>query len=82
MNFILSLHAQQQMASRQIPAELVQSVLEHPEQIVEEKGIKVYQSMVEISGQTRLLRVFANDSTLPVIVVTVYSTTQIRKYWR
>ncbi|MBV8883859.1 MAG: DUF4258 domain-containing protein [Chroococcidiopsidaceae cyanobacterium CP_BM_RX_35] len=44
MNFILSLHAQQQMAERQIPVELVQSVLEHPEQIVEEKGMKVYQS--------------------------------------
>ena len=82
MNFILSLHAQQQIASRQIPFELVQSVLEHPEQIVEEKGMTVYQSRVEISGKARLLRVFANDRTLPVIVVTVYSTTQIRKYWR
>lgn len=82
MNFILSLHAQEQIADRKIPVDLVQLVLESPEQVVEEKGMRVYQSRIEIGGKTRLLRVFANDRTNPVIVVTVYSTSQIKRYWR
>lgn len=62
--------------------DLVRSVLENPQQIVEERVLNIYQSLVEIGGKTRLLRVVANDRTNTVIVVTVYSTTQIKRYWR
>lgn len=82
MNFILTRHAQDQLAERNIPLPLVQSVLESPEQIVEERGMSVYQSRVEIDGKTHLLRVVTNDRTNPVIIVTVYPTTQINRYWR
>lgn len=61
---------------------LVQSVLESPEQVVQEKGMNVYQSRVEIGGKTQLLRVIVNDRTNPIIVITVYPTSQINKYWR
>lgn len=82
MNFILTQHAQDQLLDRKIPLRLVQFVLENPEQVVVERGKKVYQSRVEIDGRTQLLRVIVNDRTTPVIVVTVYPTTQINKYWR
>ena len=82
MNFILSKHAQNEIRKRRLSLDLVRSVLENPQQVVEERILNTYQSLVEISGKTRLLRVVANDRTNPVIVVTVYSTTQIKRYWR
>lgn len=82
MNFILTKHAQDQLSDRNIPLELVRFVLENPEQVVEERGKSVYQSRVEIDGTNQLLRVITNDRTIPVIVVTVYPTTQINRYWR
>ena len=57
-------------------------VLESPEQVVEDRGKNVYQSRVEIDGKTQLLRVVTNDRINPVIVVTLYPTTQINRYWR
>ena len=82
MNFTLTRHAQEQLVDRKIPIEFLEFVLENPGQIVEERGLNVYQSQVEIDGRTHLLRVVANDRTNPVIVVTVYPTTQINRYWR
>ena len=82
MNFILSKHAQNEIRKRRLSIDLVRSVLKNPQQVVEERVLNVYQSLVEIGGKTRLLRVVANDRTNPVIVVTVYSTTQIKRYWR
>ena len=81
MNFILTKHALDNLRERKIPFSLVESVLENPEQVVEEKGMSVYQSRVEIDGRTQLLRVVVNDRTNPVIVVTVYQTSRIKRYW-
>ena len=82
MNFDLTRHAQDRLAERKISWELLRLVLENPGQIVEEKGLNVYQSLVEIDGKTQLLRVVTNDQTEPVIVVTVYPISQVNKYWR
>lgn len=82
MSYILTKHAQDQLAERNIPMSLVQSVLERPEQMVEERGMNVYQSRVEIAGRTQLLRVIVNDRMNPIVVITVYPTSQINKYWR
>ena len=57
MNFILTKHALDNLRERKIPFSLVESVLENPEQVVEDKGTSVYQSRVEIDGRTQLLRV-------------------------
>ncbi len=38
MNFILTKHAKDNLRERKIPFSLVESVLENPEQVVEEKG--------------------------------------------
>ena len=82
MRYILTKHAQENLEEREIRLSLMESVLENPEQVVEEKGMNVYQSRVEIGGRTQLLRVIVNDRTNPVIVVTVYPTSRINRYWR
>jgi len=82
MKFRLSVHAQEQLADRKLPFRLLQIVLEHPQQIVEENGIKIYQSQFDRDGKLQLFRLFVNDSVDPVVVVTIYVTSKISKYWR
>ena len=83
MRYRLLPHAREQMEERDIPLELVEQVLEHPEQIIlQENGRKVYQSIVRLpSGARQLLRLIVIERDR-LIVVTVYSTSQIRRYWR
>lgn len=82
MKYILSKHAQDQARKRKIPVYLVEFVLNNPQQIIEERGSSVYQSLVKIGAKTQLLRVVTNDRINPVVVKTIYSTTQIKRYWR
>jgi hypothetical protein len=84
MPFRLSQHAQEEMVRRAIPLEMVQGVLAEPQQVVDDpSGCKVRQSQVDFgTGKPYLLRVFVNEATVPAIVVTVYRTSKIAKYWR
>jgi hypothetical protein len=83
MNFHVSAHAQAEMLRRGIPRAMVDAVLVSPEQIVAEHGgIMCYQSRVTISQKPYLLRVMVNETSLPPVVVTVYRTSKISKYWR
>ena len=41
-----------------------------------------FQSRVDIGGKQYLLRVMVNESVDPRVVVTVYRTNKIAKYWR
>jgi len=62
---------------------LVDQVLQAPEQKVPEvEGITCFQSRVDIAGKQYLLRVMVNESGDPLVVVTVYRTNKIAKYWR
>jgi len=61
----------------------VEAVLEHPDQVVPERGVvSAYQSKVDIGGKIFLLRVMVDDSADPAVVVTAYRTTKIDRYWR
>jgi hypothetical protein len=61
----------------------VDSVVEKPDQIVLERGaLKAYQSKRDIGGKMFLLRVIVDDREDPAVVVTVYRTTRIEKYWK
>jgi hypothetical protein len=61
----------------------VESVLERPDQVVPERGVlKVYQSKWDIGGRIFLVRVIVDDGVDPAVVVTVYRTTKIEKYWK
>ena len=83
MRYRLSTHAQDEIERRKIPQALVESVLESPDQIVPERGIlKAYQSRRDMSGKMFLVRVIVDDTVDPAVVVTVYRTTKIEKYWK
>ena len=84
MKFKLSRHVQEEMQRRAIPLELLESVLQNPQQVLPERsGKKAYQSHFDFgSGRIFLLRAIVDDNVDPAIVVTVYRTSKISKYWR
>lgn len=84
MKFEITKHARQEMDRRSISADIVESVLDKPDQIVEEYGDKrAYQSIMDFgTGKRYLVRVIVGDAVVPAQVVTVYRTSKIKKYWR
>jgi hypothetical protein len=84
MTFEISRHAREEMERRAIPLNIVESVLQNPQQIVDEYGNKkAFQSIMDIgTGKDYLVRVIVNDTLDPAKVVTVYKTSKIMKYWR
>ncbi|MHB8166334.1 MAG: DUF4258 domain-containing protein [Sulfuricella sp.] len=83
IEFRITHHAKEEMARRQIPESIVEQTLRAPEQIVSERGDrKAYQSRVEIAGKIYLVRAIVEDWAQPGVVVTVYRTSNIAKYWR
>ena len=82
MLYRLSRHAQEQMAARNISGQSVDAVMQSPEQIVGgQSGRKCYQSRYKRGASEFLLRLMAADDTTLAVVVTVYYTSQIDKYW-
>ncbi len=84
MNFKISRHAHEELKQRSIPLSLLESVLQEPQQVVAEYGEKkAYQSILDFGGgKIFLLRAIVDDKVTPAIVVTVYRTSKIDKYWR
>ncbi|MEA5509314.1 DUF4258 domain-containing protein [Crocosphaera sp. UHCC 0190] len=83
MQFSLSQHAQGELQKRRIPIHILELILEYPEQILEEDGLKVYQGTFKANNdKTYLLRAYINDLVQHNIIVTVYVTSKIKKYWR
>lgn len=83
MNFRLSKHAKEELQRRNIPLDLPELVLNKPQQIIAEKfGKKVYQSQIDFDGELFLLRALVADDQDPAVVITVYRTGKIHKYWR
>jgi hypothetical protein len=83
VRFTLSRHAQAEIERRAIPVHLLQSTLQQPQQVVPERGGKgAYQSQLDFGGGRRfLLRAIVDDRVDPAVVVTVYRTSKIDKYW-
>lgn len=84
MIFRLSPHAEWQLARRRIPLELLEQVLHRPEQAIAESGGKrILQSRLAFpDGKVLLLRAVVVEDKDPPVVVTVYRTSKIAKYWR
>lgn len=81
--FRLTHHAKEEMARRQISEDVVEKVLQAPEQIIEERGgRKSYQSLVDMEGKTYLVRAIVEEWVEPAVVVTIYRTSNVGKYWR
>jgi len=72
------------MKRRGLSREIVQSVLDGAQQVVEERGgRRAYQSLIEMQpGTAYVVRVIVDDASDPAVVVTAYRTTKIDKYWR
>lgn len=83
MRVTLSPHAREEVERRGISMDAVESVLQHPQQVVPERdGRSAYQSQLELAGVRFLVRAIIDDRTDPAVVVTVYRTKRISKYWR
>jgi hypothetical protein len=83
MNFIFSNHALQELQRRGLQQNMVESVLNNPQQIIAEKeGRKAYQSQVDFGGgKIYLVRVIVADNLDPAVVITAYRTSKITRYW-
>ncbi|MBF0635373.1 MAG: DUF4258 domain-containing protein [Nitrospinae bacterium] len=84
MEFKFSKHALEEATRRDISLDSIEAVLRNPQQIVTEYGGKnAYQAKIEsASGKMKLLRVIVDDVKRPPVVITVYRTSRINKYWR
>ena len=83
MNYRLSDHAIKQIGDQDIAIDLLEKVLDSPEQIIEQSDkSKVYQSkLTQANNKTYLLRIFINDTFDPIVVISVYLTSKVKKYW-
>jgi hypothetical protein len=76
-------HARLEIVRRDIPFEIVEQVLRSPEQVVPgHGGLAARQSRVELEGKQYLVRVVVAERSDAAVVVTVYRTSRIDKYWR
>ena len=84
LNFRLSKHAERELGLRRISRALVEGILQHPEQVIPQNvKEKAYQSRSDFGvGKIYLVRVIVDDTVSPAVVVTVYRTSKIKKYWR
>jgi len=83
LNFSISKHAVEELARRQISLEQVESLMNHPDQIVEAHGgLVCYQCLSTKNGKPGLLRAIINDASNPKNIVTIYRTSKIKKYWK
>ena len=72
------------MIRRLLDRSTVDSVVLNPDQIVGDENdddIEIYQSIVRESGTVFLYRVFLNTKTMPNMIVTLYKTTKVSKYY-
>ena len=83
MDFEITEHARNELERRSIPIELLNEVLQSPQQVVPTYGDrKIYQAQVYFGeGRTYLLRAVVDFNDAPPRVVTVYRTSKISKYW-
>jgi len=79
---VLTDHALEQMADRQVTEEQVRGVLRAPERVLAVRpGRVVAQSICRFArGREYMVRVFVDADRTPAEVVTVYRTSKIAKY--
>ena len=83
-NYEFSAHAIQEMERRAISRAVVEGILSDPEQVVPGRdGRMNYQSRLDNGeGKTYLIRVIVDGTLVTALVITVYRTSQVKKYWR
>ena len=84
MTVSFSPHAVGRMIERELDGSLVLDVVEHPQQLIEEEGAKIAQRRFfdpEV-GKEYLIRVFFVEQEGARVIVSVYRTSRVQKYWR
>ncbi|MEI6899976.1 MAG: DUF4258 domain-containing protein [Bacteroidota bacterium] len=81
MNYIFSQHALEQMEARGISKEVVENILSKPDQINELEDLTVFQGIDKVGKTAYLIRVFMNKRKSPNVIVTLYKTSKIHKYY-
>lgn len=77
MLFEYSNHSLEQMQLRNIPKEIVDLVMKHPDSVINEAdNQQIFQKVIE----QRLYLVFVTASKNPALIKTVYRTSKISKY--
>jgi Domain of unknown function (DUF4258) len=84
LDYRLSRHAKEEASRRQIPSSWIETVLANPEQRIEESyGKMVLQSCLrDDRGKMYLVRAILATDKKPPVVVAIYRTSKIQKYWR
>jgi len=83
MDFILTDHARDEALRRQIPRDWIEATMARPEQIV--PGLdrrEVWQSRIVAEGKAYLVRLVVESWHPTPVIVTVYRTSKVEKYWR
>jgi len=84
MSFTFSKHAEEQLIRRSLERGVVEAVVLKPDQMVEDENdedVTIYQSLVKENDTLFLYRVFINVKVEPNVIVTLYKTTKIEKYY-
>jgi len=82
INYQLTDHAREEAERRKIPLSVIAEIMTAPQQITDEKiGRKAYQSQHLFGDTLFLVRVIV-EITSPLLVITVYRTSRIQKYWK
>lgn len=83
MEYVLSTHALEEMVRRQIDPAWVERVMKEPEQKLPGAGNRaILQTRIETGSRTFLVRRIVEEGRDPPVVVAVYRTSKIAKYWR
>jgi hypothetical protein len=81
-NFSFSKHSLEQMELRNINRGEIENALNNPQQKAFEDNLSIYQKIIEKNNRSYLLRVFVNELKNPPVVITVYKTSKINKYFK
>lgn len=77
-------HAEEELLRRKISKKIIEKIINDPEQTLEsEDDIIIYQSIVKFENKKKyLVRAIVAKNKNPNLVITVYKTSKIKKYWR
>lgn len=74
-------HALEQMERRSISKELVLSIINHPDSIVDQdETVRIYSKLVIEGSKSYFYRIFVNHLKDPAFVITAYKTSKTEKY--
>lgn len=82
-NYVISSHAIFEMRRRSITEEQLKAVMSYPSQILKTYGGReIYQKILPVREKDFLFRAIVDFNQYPPLIVILYKTSKIDKYWR